>query len=113
MNVLTHSTRTQHRDLLGGVAVTLSLTVVTRQGNKTRIAALPLVTLTPILFILWALSTVAGKQLALAAHCLQNAYELAAAVVELAQALAMAAVPFWNAGVIIGKALAFGIGIKL
>jgi hypothetical protein len=39
--------------------------------------------------------------------------ELAGAFLDLAHALACAAAPFWYVGIILGKSLAFGMGVKL
>jgi hypothetical protein len=88
------------------IAVVLSIDVITRTRTGTRLATPLWVNLTPILFILWAIGQWATRQWL-------DVGEVSAALFDLAQALAMAAAPFWYVAVILGKSLAFGIGVRI
>jgi hypothetical protein len=76
----------------------LSLTII---DNNTMLAR-PILPITPLFFL----------ALSLYQHWL-HVCELGAAMLDLAHALTIACVPFWHVACILGKSLAFGLGVRL
>lgn len=81
------------------VAVTLSLNVVTRSGNDTQLMALPLLTLTPILFLVYALLQWVNRQW----------YGLATLAMDFREAFTFTATVF-TIGL---SSLAWGMGVRV
>jgi hypothetical protein len=78
--------------------VFLALTIV----DDNTMLARPLLSITSLFFFVLSLY-----------HHWLSLCELTREIFDLLHALTCAAVPFWYLGVIVGKSLAFGIGIKL
>lgn len=75
------------------IAIVLSLTVVSREGNRTRYKAIPLLPLTGLIFHIWPLfHSIPAKDL-----------------FYLAQSFQMAAWVIWNGMTIVTKSLWWGV----
>lgn len=88
------------------VAVVLAVNVITRKDGDARLTTLPLIALTPILFWAWATGQWCTRQG-------EDLSDLAAAMLDLVNALGMAAAPYWWGVCILGKSLAFGMGVRV
>jgi hypothetical protein len=88
------------------IAVVLAVNVQVQQGRDYRSFTVPLLALTGLCLRVWPfVQTAIERWLELR--------DLAAATAELINAFGIASVVFWNITAILGKSLAFGMGLRL
>ncbi len=80
----------------------LSLITITKKDNATRLDILPLCCLTPLIFWLWA----AGQSVG---HCRVGLLDITGTMLELVEAVGMAAAVYLAVGEVIIKSILWGV----